>query len=372
MNVPFIDLSRTAQKIKQNVLKDWAEKLEKTQFIGGPAIKELENKIGEYLQVKKMIGCSNGTDAILVGLQALGLKPGQKVAVTNLTFWAPVEAIVQLGCEPVLIDIDPDDLQMSFEEFKKAYEKFRFEAAIFVHLYGWTSQRLKEFRIFCQERNIALLEDAAQAFGVKYNGKSVYQDAQIGTISFYPAKVIGAAGDAGAITSNDAALAGLCDSLINHGRSQHYSYAHIGWNGRMAELQAVYIVRQFEIIEELLATRRAAEQFYFNYFEKHSSLIRVYKPPRQVQGNGYLTVFTSPKKTGEEMVQALKAKGIGSARTYPETMDMQPPTRNALRVSDLKVSRAFTQQVFNLPVFGFIRPEEAEAAAKATIEILKE
>lgn len=371
MNVPFIDLSRTAHKIKQNVLQDWTERLEKTQFIGGPSIKELEKRAGEYLQVKRLVACSNGTDAILVGLQALGLKPGQKVAVTNFTFWAPVEAIVQLGAQPVLIDIDPDDLQMSFEEFKKAHEKFRFEFAIFVHLYGWTSQRLDEFRKFCTEHGIALLEDAAQAFGVKYQGASVYKDARIGTISFYPAKVIGAAGDAGAITSYDEALAGLCDSLINHGRSQHYSYAHIGWNGRMAELQAVYILRQLEIIEELLATRRAAEKFYFDFFKKHPDLIRVYKPPRQVEGNGYLTVFTSPKKTGEEMVQALKTKGIGSARTYPETMDMQPPTKNALRASDLKVSREFTQRVFNLPVFGYIRPEECEAAAKAAIEILK-
>jgi dTDP-4-amino-4,6-dideoxygalactose transaminase len=240
-----------------------------------------------------------------------------------------------------------------------------------VHLYGWTSARLQELRDFCRERGIALLEDAAQAFGVKYQGVSVYKEARIGTISFYPAKVIGAAGDAGAITSNDESLAALCDSLINHGRSQHYSYAHIGWNGRMAELQAVYILRQFEIISELLATRRAAEKFYFDYFEKYPDLIRVYKPPRQVEGNGYLTVFTSPNKTGEEMVQALKAKGIGSARTYPETMDMQPPIRNALRVSDLKVSRELTERVFNLPVFGYITTEECEAAAKATIEILK-
>jgi dTDP-4-amino-4,6-dideoxygalactose transaminase len=371
MNVPFIDLSRTAQKIKQNVLRDWTEKLDKTQFIGGPSIKELEKRVGEYLQVKKLVGCSNGTDAILVGLQALGLKPGQKVAITNLTFWSPLEAIVQLGAQPVLIDIDPDDLQMSFAEFKKAHEKFRFEAAILVHLYGWTSAQLMEFRNFCKERGIALLEDAAQAFGVRYQGESLYKDARIGTISFYPAKVIGAAGDAGAITSNDESLAGICDSLINHGRAQHYSYDRIGWNGRMAELQAVYILRQFEIIEELLATRRTAEKYYIQFFNNHRDLIRVYQPPQQVEGNGYLTVFTGPKKTGEEMIQALKAKGIGCARTYPETIDLQPPTRNALRVSDLNISRGLTQRVFNLPVFGYITPEECEAAARATLEILK-
>ena len=203
MYVPFIDLSPTIKKVQSNVLSRWESCLERGEFVGGKTVEQLEMRLKEQLGVTNFISCSSGTDALIVGLQAMGIKQGMRVALTNLTFWAPYEAIVQLGATPILIDIDPNDLQMSYDAFEEAYEKYRFDGAILVHMYGWTSGKLSEFRQFCKQKAIPLLEDGAQSYGVLVNGESVYQGAEIGTISFYPAKVFGGSGDGGGITTFD-------------------------------------------------------------------------------------------------------------------------------------------------------------------------
>ena len=132
-----------------------------------------------------------------------------------------------LGAIPVLVDIDPEDLQMSFTEFAKAHEAHKFEAAALVHLYGWASARLNDFRTFCKERNIGLLEDGAQCFGVEVAGEPVLAKATVGTLSFYPAKVVGGAMDGGAITLQSEEHEKLVRSLCNHGRADHLSLIHI-------------------------------------------------------------------------------------------------------------------------------------------------
>src|SRR5690606_4433992 len=144
MHVPFIDLNRSVREIRAAVLADWERCLDQCEFVGGPTVQKLERGLEEKLGVTSFVTCHSGTDAIVLGLQALGVKAGMRVAVPNMTFWAPYEAVAQIGAEPVLIDIDPDDLQMCVDEFKMAHRKFRLDACVFVHLFGWTSLRLKE------------------------------------------------------------------------------------------------------------------------------------------------------------------------------------------------------------------------------------
>src|SRR5262249_32249353 len=139
MPVPFIDLTRLVSRIREDVLLDFADVVSKCEFVGGPRIAALEKKLAATLAVPHVVSCANGTDALLVALQAAGVKRGSKVALPNLTFWATFEAVVQLGATPVLVDVDPDDLQMSENELRSAHEAHRFDAALFVHLYGWTS-----------------------------------------------------------------------------------------------------------------------------------------------------------------------------------------------------------------------------------------
>lgn len=368
MPVPFIDLSRLAQKVRGDVLPAWTECFDKCEFVGGPRVTAVEKKLASVLHVPHVVSCANGTDALIVGLQAAGVKRGMKVALPNLTFWATFEAVAQLGATPVLVDIDPDDLQMSLIEFKAAHDAHRFDAALLVHLYGWTSGRLEEFRTFCSGRNIGLVEDGAQCFGVEAFGSPILERAEIATLSFYPAKVIGGAMDGGAVTMQKKEHETFVRSICNHGRSDHYSYAHVGWNSRMGGIQAAFLGSVLDHVSEILASRRKAATFYRERFANEKR-IRVYGPPPGIVENGYLNVLTVDGKKGQEIVDALKAAGIGCARTYPEPMDAQPPAKTvgAIAHGDLRHSRRVCESVVNLPLFYGIREDECETSARALL-----
>ncbi|MBC7530400.1 MAG: DegT/DnrJ/EryC1/StrS family aminotransferase [Oligoflexus sp.] len=371
MRVPFIDLKRIVTPIREQVLADWTECLDNTEFVGGPGVQNLEKKLEAYLETTHVVACANGTDALVIGLQALGIGRGAKVAVPNMTFWSPYEAIVQVGATPVLVDISPRDLQMDFEEFCRGHEKFKFDAAILVHLFGWTSEHLENYREYCKKHNIRLLEDGAQSFGVKKNNRSIYADAEISTISFYPAKVLGAAGDAGAIMTPDPKLAEKIRALCNHGRAGHYTYDYVGWNSRLSGLQARFLNRMIDQIDGMLESRISAETYYQNFFAKHSSDCIVHKAPQGVQSNGYLCVIESIRRTGDELSASLRDDGIGSARTYPQTLCEQPPAQDTLRTSDLKHSKRFSKMVINLPLFAGITMDECKASAESLLKAFK-
>jgi len=372
MPVPFIDLTRLVSRIREDVLPAWAECLDRCEFVGGPRVTAVEKKLGAVLGAPHVVSCANGTDALLVALQAMGVRRGMKVALPNLTFWATFEAVAQLGATPVLVDVDPDDLQLSLPELRSAHDAHRFDAVMLVHLYGWTSARLAEIRAFCKERNIALVEDGAQCFGVEVNGKPVLAEADIATLSFYPAKVVGGAMDGGALTMQSKEREAFVRSICNHGRSDHYSYAHVGWNSRMGGIQAAFLLRVLDELPAILESRRAAASWYRERLSGEKGL-RVYGPPTGVTENGYLNVVTLDSKRGQEVVDALKAAGIGAARTYPEPMDAQPPAREAGAIvhGDLAVSRRICERVVNLPLFYGIRDDEREAAANALVQAIR-
>jgi UDP-2-acetamido-2-deoxy-ribo-hexuluronate aminotransferase len=371
--VPFIDLTRLVARIRGDVLASWTECLDKCEFVGGPRVGAVEKKLASVLGAPNVVACANGTDALLVALQTVGVKRGMKVALPNLTFWATFEAVAQLGAVPVLVDIDPDDLQISLDELRSAHDAHRFEALMLVHLYGWTSARLLEIRAFCKERGIAIVEDGAQCFGVEAFGEPVLANADIATLSFYPAKVVGGAMDGGAITVQSKEHEAFLRSICNHGRSDHYSYAHVGWNSRMGGLQAAFLSRVLDELPVILASRRESAAWYRERFAADATAkrVRVYGPPARVVENGYLNVITVEGKRGQEVVDALKAAGIGAARTYPETMDVQPPAKaaGAIAHGDLRRSKAFCENVVNLPLFYGMREDEREAAARALLAI---
>jgi dTDP-4-amino-4,6-dideoxygalactose transaminase len=367
MPVPFIDLTRLTKEISADVLNDWKGCLERCEFVGGPSVAAMEKKLLGILGVPHALSCANGTDALIVALQLAGVKRGSKVALPNLTFWATYEAVAQLGATAVLVDIDGDDLQMSFDEFKKAHEAHKFDAALLVHLYGWASARLGDFRAFCKDKGVVLVEDGAQCFGVKVNGEPILAKATIGTLSFYPAKVIGGAMDGGAITMQTPEHEKLARSLCNHGRAEHYSYAHVGWNSRMGGMQGAFLSRMLDKTDAILASRRGAAERYRAKLATADKRIRVYGPPAGVTENGYLNVFTVEGMKAQDIVDKLKAAGIGSARTYPEPMSSQPPAGDAIRFGDLARSKSFCERVVNLPLFYGIREDEVDASVAALL-----
>lgn len=347
MRVPFVDLGPYVRRVRTHTPPSGSfdtaldELLESRDFIGSPSsplVSAFETKLAAKLNASHVVACANGTDALQLALRASGVGPGARVAMPNLTFWATYEAIVNVGATPVLLDIDRFDKQLSYEAFTAVFKQLRINAVVLVHLFGWCSARLDDFRTFCRERSIPLIEDGAQAFGVKFDGRSVFADADIATLSFYPAKVLGGIGDGGAVVCRDQAAADRVRFLANHGRTGHYKHGAIGWNSRMDSIQALWLTRALDVIDGVIEARRKLTQLY-----GARSFDRIY-------GNGYLDVrgVSDP----DEFVRRLGAQGIEVGRVYPSTIDQQRGLDSRTIVgADLHVSRSLAQLSVSLPVW---------------------
>lgn len=371
VRVPFIDITRFNATLREAVLADWAGVYDRAEFVGGQTVRALEERLVERLGGAHAVACANGTDALIVGLQSLGVTRGDLVAIPNLTFWATYEAVVAIGAVPVLVDVSATDLQMDFDGFGRAFAEYRFRAAILVHLYGWCSGRLAEFRDFCATRGILLLEDGAQAFGTEAEGQSVFSGAEVATLSFYPAKVLGGVMDGGAILARDKHVADRARSLCNHGRSAHYSYAEAGWNSRMGGLQATFLLHALERVDAGIESRRAALDRYRAALAGCNG-VTWHDAPADVRTNGYLAVACHGRATGDDMTSRLRARGVECGRVYPETLDSQKPATAAVRASSMDVSRELCRRVFNPPLFHGITAQECDLVIQAVRAVLHE
>lgn len=366
MGVPFIDIKR----FENGFIEKWMSKVDemsrKASFIGGEEVAKLEKALSEYNSVSHTVTCANGTDALQLALRAVGVKKGDKVLLPDSTFWATYEAIVNVSGEPITIDIDKTDLQMSFTEFEKAVEKYKPKAAMIVHLYGWGSARLSDFREFCTKKNIPLIEDGAQSFGVLYKGNSIYKDAYIATTSFYPAKVLGAAGDGGAVFTNHAELADTVRKLANHGRTAHYGHGYVGWNSRMDSLQAAYVNLSLEVFSARLKSRQDWTKRY--QIDLKQIGLNVISPPKDYTENGYCNVNLLPNESKLKLEEQLKSKGIGFGNIYPGAMSDQPGAKEYLAGQiGGENAREVCKTVLNLPLFPYMKEEEY----KEIIELVK-
>ncbi len=364
--LPFIDLRPVTRLVAEAARQRWAGVLERCELVGGPGVQALERELAAYCGTTAAVACASGTDALVLALQAAGVKPGMHVALPNLTFWATFEAVVQLGAIPVLIDISPDDLQLDLAELQRAHAAYRFRHAIVVHLYGWASNVLSELRAFCHAREICLVEDAAQAAGVLLDGRPVLAGAEIATLSFYPAKVIGGCMDGGAVVTRDPALAETVRSLGNHGRASHYSYRHVGWSSRMAGLQAHYLLEVMNHAEQIVGNRQRLVARY----RAELAGVALHGPGPRITENGYLLVVACDGPA-EPRAEAFRARGIAVARTYPETLDEQAPARGRfVAVSELRCSRTFVRRVLNLPLYFGMPEADQDVVIGAAREIL--
>jgi dTDP-4-amino-4,6-dideoxygalactose transaminase len=364
MTVPFIDLKR----FEPDFMDRWMDRVRDitlgTRFVGGPDVARIEARLAEAAQAPAVVACANGTDALQLALRAVGVGPGDVVVIPDATFWATFEAVVNVGARPVTVDIDPTDLQMDYDGFVEAVDAYRPKAAILVHLYGWGSRRLDDFRAFCRSRDIALVEDGAQAWGVAWRGRSIYADALISTVSFYPAKVLGACGDAGAVVCSTAELAATVRMLGNHGRTDHYAHGAVGWNSRMSGFDAAWLDLSMDYLDARLADRRRVAE---RYQEQLPGLgVRVVGPPPGYVENGYLNVTLHDPAARPAIEAALKADGIGCGTVYPGAMSKQPGAAGYLlgAVGGAEADR-LAHGVLNLPLFAGMTDGEFETVLAA-------
>ncbi|ABR91601.1 DegT/DnrJ/EryC1/StrS aminotransferase family enzyme [Janthinobacterium sp. Marseille] len=365
MKVPFIDITRFEAGFKQR----WLAKVEAmssgAQFIGGIEVETLEKRLVETLGVSYAVGCANGTDALQLALRALGVGAGDTVLVPNATFWATFEAVVNVGASPATVDVNIADGGVDLNAFEQALVEAKPKAAMIVHLYGWGSARLNELRSLCLKHSVPLLEDGAQCFGVKYQDESIFKGAHISTTSFYPAKVLGAAGDGGAVFTNDPVLADKVRRLGNHGRTAHYGYGDVGWNSRLDALQAAFLNISLDYIDARIESRQKSASFYREQLPAVG--LAPMSVPEGYTENGYCNVCLVPDKNEKSKLEKLlKERSIGFGNIYPGVMSAQVGAAPYLKAQyGGSQANVLCESVLNLPLFPYMTSEELEYVISA-------
>lgn len=359
-HVPFIDLKRFEPGFHQSLMDKFSSMTAGAQFIGGAEVVELETRLAAALSIKHVVTCANGTDALQLALRALGVGRGDTVLVPNVTFWATYEAVVNVGADPVTVDACLDDGGVDFDAFEQAVLGTKPKAAIIAHLYGWGSQRLSDIRELCRRAGVLLVEDGAQCYGTRYKDASIYKGALISTTSFYPAKVLGGAGDGGAVFTDDLGLADRVRRLGNHGRTAHYGYGDIGWNSRLDSLQAAFLNLSMAYIEHRVASRRAVAQTYQDVLPKLG--LEVMAPPADFGENGYCNVCLVRDAAKKAQLEAnLKNAGIGFANIYPGVMSAQEGALSFSRGHHGgRNGEVLCASVLNLPLFPYMTQAEVD------------
>jgi len=359
MKVPFIDILRYENGFLQTVTERAAALLKNGHFVGGPVIAEFESALKSYTKTEFALGCANGTDAIQVALRAAGVDKNDKVIIPDMTFWATFEAVVNVGAVPYTVDVSKETLHLTAAAVKEGIEKFNPKAVLLVHLYGWAAPETLEIRKLCQEKGVALIEDCAQAIGVKIDGQSLLTQAYVATTSFYPAKVLGASGDAGGIFTTSSKVAEVSQKLLNHGRTSHYEHGYIGWNSRLGAYEASFMVEALKHLDARLESRRSACKQYREKIKNPA--LKFIAPASNVWENGYLSVATMSPESRPAFIEYLKKHDIGYGTVYPGAMSVQP---GAAQYLGGKISHGnaewISKSVINLPCFAYMTQAEID------------
>jgi dTDP-4-amino-4,6-dideoxygalactose transaminase len=371
VNVPILDLTRVHRRIASQLEERWRRVLSESSFILGPEVREFEAGFAAYLGVEACTGLANGTDALVLALRALGLKPGDEVIVPSFSFFATAEAVLLLGGVPVFADVDPETLNLDPEDAARRVTE-RTVGLIPVHLYGRPID-VDATLALCDKRGLWMIEDAAQAQGAAWKGKRVGGFGRLAAWSFYPTKNLGCFGDGGAVTGNDKDLVAAVHRLANHGQTSRYHHVEVGTNSRLDSLQAAVLNCRLALLEEDNTRRRELACRYHGAFNDIGDLRLIPDPPGALSVYHQYTVRTSRR---DELMEHLKSKGVASAVHYPVPIHHQPIMTKLRKLTadpgDLPVSTAAAREVLCLPIFPELTNEEHERVCAAVREFFGE
>ncbi len=319
MNIPMVDLKTQYQNIKDQVDAAILECVSSTWFIGGPNVQSFKENLAKYLDVKHVIPCANGTDALQIAMMALGLQPGDEVILPAFTYVATAEVIALLGLKPVMIDVEMDTFNIKVNEIEAAITP-KTKAIVPVHLFGQIAD-MESIMTIAEKHNLYVIEDNAQAIGADYtfSDGTVKKGGTIGHIgctSFYPSKNLGCYGDGGAIFTNDEALGKKIQMVANHGQSRRYYHDEIGVNSRLDAVQAVVLNIKLPLLDGYCERRNRAANYYDTAFAKIDELTI----PKQANNSTHVFhQYTLQVANGmrDELGEYLKAKGISNMIYYP-------------------------------------------------------
>ncbi len=350
----MVDLIGQYQKIKPEVDKAIHEVLESAYFVGGPQVKQFQQNLENYLGIKHVIPCANGTDALQVALMALNLQPGDEVITTSFTFIATAEVIALLNLTPVLVDVDPDTFNIDPDAIEKAITP-RTKAIIPVHLFGQSAD-MHTIKEIAKKYDLYIIEDTAQAIGASYTCRVHDKTKKAGTLghigctSFFPSKNLGAFGDGGAIFTDDDDLAEQMRVVVNHGMKVRYYHDYVGVNSRLDTMQAAILDVKLKYLDEYAQARQKAATYYNNAFANHPKI----KTPVTASFTDhvfhqYTLVLKDVDREG--LMKHLADKGIASAVYYPVPLHLQKAYLDPrYKEGDFPVTEQLAKSVMSLPI----------------------
>jgi len=348
--IEFTDLKAQYAALKPIIDERIQRVLDHGQYIMGPEVRELEERLESFTGARHCITVASGTEALLIALMALGVKPGDEIITTPFSFVATAEVIVLLGAVPVFVDIEPDTCNIDVSRIEEAVSP-RTRAIMPVSLYGQPAD-MDEINAIAARHDLTVIEDAAQSFGASYKGKRSCNLSAIGCTSFFPSKPLGCYGDGGAIFSSDDSMAKAMREIRIHGQERRYYHTRIGVGGRMDTLQCAVVLAKLENfnrdIEQLI---QAGERYRVLLKDIPTVTQLALRPDR----TSVYAQFTIQVENRDAVRDRLKAAGIPSAIHYPLSLHRQPAYTSGCRVSgDLKNADTVAERVISLPMHPYL------------------
>lgn len=371
--IMMVDLKSQYEKMKPEIDAAVIEVIDSTAFINGPAVNKFQQNLEKYLNVKHVIPCANGTDALQVSMMALDLKPGDEVITTSFTFIATAEVIALLGLTPVLVDVLPDTFNIDPKAIEKAITP-KTKAIVPVHLFGQTAD-MEAILDIAKKHNLYVIEDNCQAIGSDY----IYSDGTrkksgtIGTVgctSFFPSKNLGCYGDGGAVFTNDDALATKLRQIVNHGMTVRYYHDMIGVNSRLDSIQAAILDIKLKRLDEYAAARNYAASYYNKAFANHPKLVT---PVTSKNSTHVFHQYTLVTKDVDrfKLQEFLNTKGVPAMIYYPVPLHMQKAYLDPrYKEGDFPVTEMLCNSVISLPMHTELDDEQLAFITGSVLEFL--
>jgi UDP-2-acetamido-2-deoxy-ribo-hexuluronate aminotransferase len=353
----FIDLAAQQARIKDKIDAAIQRVLAHGQYILGPEVSELEDRLCEYTGAKYCITVANGTDALQIAQMALGIGPGDEVITPGFNYIAAAETIALLGAKPVYVDIDSQTYNLDPSKLEEAIST-RTKAIIPVSLYGQCAD-YDAINKIANKHGLPVIEDAAQSFGATYKGKKSCNLTTIATTSFFPSKPLGCYGDGGAIFTNDDELAKVMRQIARHGQERRYYHVRVGVNSRLDTLQAAILLCKLEIFDEELQLRQNIAHYYVKLLRDAG---REEAPFVESHNKSSWAQFTIQVDQREQLLRCMSAEGIPTVVHYPVPLNKQPA------VSDIQAflpqGNSIADRVVSLPMHPYLKPTDQNKIVK--------
>lgn len=355
--IEFIDLKSQQARLKDKIDAGIQRVLSHGQYILGPEVQDLEERLAAFVGAKYCITCANGTDALQIAQMALGIGPGDEVITPGFTYIATAETVALLGAKPVYVDVDPRTYNLDPAQLEAAITP-RTKAIIPVSLYGQCAD-FNAINAIAAKHGIPVIEDAAQSFGAMYKGKRSCNLTTIACTSFFPSKPLGCYGDGGAIFTNDEEIAKVLRQIARHGQDRRYHHIRVGVNSRLDTLQAAILLPKLEIFDEELRSRQEIAERYSVLLTN----VGIVAPYVEVHNQSAWAQFTVQVSDREQVQNKLKSAGVPTAVHYPIPLNKQPAVADA--AASLPVGDAVAQRVVSLPMHPYLGEADSELVVRA-------